>query len=293
MPPLVSVILIVHNGESTLELAIASLVAQTFQDWESIIIDDASTDATGTIIASITDPRFIVTRPQRQLGRGAARQMALSLSSGAYITTLDADDFLFPRKIELQVKILEADPELTATAAGLFYVDEELNPLGIPVGYFPSGTRRIPSRPSHLRLPFVGTMFRRDRVGHLTFSDQQRGEDMQFYTRLLSGQKIYVEPTFTYGYRWAMKIQDVILGLKESLKFYSALTDSAPLSARRLVIYTIIKIKIYQTVWQLGLWPLSLQLRYRKAPKNVVNDLRATLERLQKTGTTQTIKSHT
>ncbi|NCP78898.1 MAG: glycosyltransferase, partial [Desulfuromonadales bacterium] len=80
--PKVSILMIVKDEESTLEVALASLQAQTFQDWECVIVDDFSSDSTPEILAGLRDPRFLVHRSEKPLGRGAARRKSLSLARG-------------------------------------------------------------------------------------------------------------------------------------------------------------------------------------------------------------------
>lgn len=277
----VSIILIVRNGGATIRMALASLLSQTFTNWECVIVDDASEDSTRDILTRLSDNRFKVIFSDQRLGRGAARQRALSEVSGTYVTALDADDFFFPQKIELQVNVLEADPELVATVAGILYLDRNLEPLGLPRGYYSPGPRTISDTPSHLRLPFGGIMFRRDRVGSLVYADQPRGEDRQFFTRLLSGQKIFIEPHHTYGYRWEMRVQDVLLGLEQGLKFYLTMQKKAPIAGCLLVLYTRGKMELYRVLWYLGLWPLNVRLRYREAPQSLVKDTQSVLSTLR------------
>jgi glycosyltransferase involved in cell wall biosynthesis len=119
--PRVSSIIIVYNGEAFLDEAIRSVIAQTFQDWELIVVDDGSTDsslaiANGYAAADPVRIRAIRHPDGRNHGMGATRNLGISQARGDYIGFLDADDVWVPEKLEEQVSIL--DREVTA---GLIY----------------------------------------------------------------------------------------------------------------------------------------------------------------------------
>lgn len=89
--PKVSVITPAYNAERFIGLAVNSMLAQTFQDWEMIIVDDGSTDTTSQILAGYSDPRIRVFR-QANGGEATARNTGLDWAAGEYIAFLDADD---------------------------------------------------------------------------------------------------------------------------------------------------------------------------------------------------------
>ena len=107
--PLVSIILPTYNRADTIQRAIASVQAQTYADWELIVVDDGSTDETVALIEGC-DPRLKLIRQQNQ-GTAGARNTALRASTGAYIAFLDSDDEWLPHHLELCVGFLEAFPE--------------------------------------------------------------------------------------------------------------------------------------------------------------------------------------
>lgn len=101
----VSVIMPAYNAASVLERAVASVGAQTFTDWELLIVDDASGDGTLALAQRMAaaDPRIRVFEHPRQQGAGPARNTALSHARGRYIAFLDADDAWLPEKLDRQV----------------------------------------------------------------------------------------------------------------------------------------------------------------------------------------------
>ncbi len=104
--PLVSVILPTYNRQKFIEEAIQSLLDQTYENFEVIIVDDGSEDKTEEVVRSFDDKRIIYIY-QDNKGRSSARNLALSHAKGDYITFLDSDDLYYKEKIEKQVYFLE------------------------------------------------------------------------------------------------------------------------------------------------------------------------------------------
>ncbi len=99
--PVISVIMPAYNAEKYLNKAIDSVINQTLNNWELIIVNDGSTDTTKNIISSYNDPR-ICSINQENKGRSEARNVALKYARGDYIAFLDADDLYYPTKLEKQ-----------------------------------------------------------------------------------------------------------------------------------------------------------------------------------------------
>lgn len=112
--PMVSVIMPARNAADTIESAVTGLLAQTWQNIELIIIDDASTDETARIVEErkAKDRRVTLLRQPRPYGAYAARNRGLDAASGHYITVHDADDWSHPQKIEEQMSELREDSGL-------------------------------------------------------------------------------------------------------------------------------------------------------------------------------------
>ncbi len=117
--PLVSVIMPCYNATSTLPMALASLLAQTYENWECVLVDDGSTDAPVAILERIDDPRIRYIRLPYNQGRGVARQIALDNVRGDLITMLDADDWIYPNKLEMQYLQMVANPHLALISTGM------------------------------------------------------------------------------------------------------------------------------------------------------------------------------
>ncbi|MCG9791803.1 glycosyltransferase family 2 protein [Flavobacterium algicola] len=108
---LVSIIIPTFNSAEFIADAIGSIQKQTHQDWEIIIIDDASTDQTVSIIKEISQTESRIKNYSLALnsGTGIARNTALQYASGRYIAFLDADDLWKPQKLQLQLEFMQTN----------------------------------------------------------------------------------------------------------------------------------------------------------------------------------------
>lgn len=114
--PLVSAITIFLNGEKFIEEAIASVFAQTYDNWELLLVDDGSTDGSTAIAQRYAQQypdkvRYLEHEGHQNRGMSATRNLGIRNAKGEYIALLDADDVWLPQKLERQVAILESHPE--------------------------------------------------------------------------------------------------------------------------------------------------------------------------------------
>ncbi len=124
--PLISVIIPAYNAETWLEVCLASVLSQTIADFEVIVVDDGSTDATAELAASAGDCRIRVIR-QENRGQCAALNRGVAESRGEFIKFLDADDWINPEHLAAQVAALRDCPEWVASCGwGYFRIDPRL-----------------------------------------------------------------------------------------------------------------------------------------------------------------------
>ncbi|MBD1828744.1 glycosyltransferase [Microcoleus vaginatus GB1-A2] len=121
--PRVSVIIPVYNCERYITIAIESVIAQTYQDWEVIVIDDGSTDSTSLVLNAYRD--IIQYVYQENQGAAIARNRGCELAKGEFLAFLDADDFFLPEKLAKQIACFDADPSLDMVQTGWLIVDEK------------------------------------------------------------------------------------------------------------------------------------------------------------------------
>jgi len=123
--PTVSVIIPTYNRAHLIGRAIQSVLNQTYQDFEIIVVDDGSTDNTKEIVKSLDDKRIRYIRHKENKGGGAARNTGIKAAIGEYIAFLDSDDEWLPEKLECQMKVFKnAGSEVGVVYTGFIYIDE-------------------------------------------------------------------------------------------------------------------------------------------------------------------------
>jgi glycosyltransferase involved in cell wall biosynthesis len=124
--PKVSVLMPVYNNAAYLKEAIASILNQTFQDFELLIIDDGSTDNSLTILQEFAeqDPRISV-RSQANQGVSPTRNELLRQAKGDYIAVMDGDDIALPERLAQQVAFLDSHPEILCVGGAYAMIDPE------------------------------------------------------------------------------------------------------------------------------------------------------------------------
>ena len=117
-PPRVSIVTCTFNAAEFIGDTLRALRAQTWQDFELIVVDDASTDGTADTVDAFGDPRIRLIRNARNLGVAAARNVGLDAARGEYLIANDHDDISLPTRIARQVAFLDSHPDVLLVAAG-------------------------------------------------------------------------------------------------------------------------------------------------------------------------------
>jgi glycosyltransferase involved in cell wall biosynthesis len=120
--PRVSVIITTYNEEALIAEAVGSVLAQTYRDFEVVVVDDGSSDRTADRVEAFSDPRIKVIR-QPHIGRCAALNLAVAASVGEYVAPQDADDLWLPERLGRQVAFLDAHPEIALVGAWVLLRD--------------------------------------------------------------------------------------------------------------------------------------------------------------------------
>jgi glycosyltransferase involved in cell wall biosynthesis len=121
--PRISVITPIYNGERFINLAKDSLLKQSYTDWEWVVVDDGSSDATPTILSTYEDPRFKIVH-QKNAGEAAARNHGLTSAHGEYVAFLDADDEYLPNALDDLITFLDNHPEYDVVYSDGYLCDE-------------------------------------------------------------------------------------------------------------------------------------------------------------------------
>jgi teichuronic acid biosynthesis glycosyltransferase TuaG len=135
--PLVSVIMPAYNAASTIAESIGSVVAQSYPNWELIVVDDGSTDDTASVVAGLgLAPSKLCVITQENAGVGAARNRAIEEAHGELIAFLDADDVWKPERLERQVPVMAEGGYDVVFASGHLLGDPEDVPSWVVHGQF-------------------------------------------------------------------------------------------------------------------------------------------------------------
>lgn len=184
--PIVSIVMCAFNAANYIDETIDSVLAQTFTDFELIIVNDGSTDHTSKIVESYADPRIVLVE-QENGGPAAARNTALQHASGEYVAILDSDDLWLPRYLEKMLKIFKSDPNIDFA-----YPNAEL--FGTP---YWNGKRFMDRDPSSLPITldklisrecnvFISSIFKREIIAAVGgFDTSLKGsEDLDLWFRI-------------------------------------------------------------------------------------------------------------
>ncbi|MDQ1330724.1 MAG: hypothetical protein QG578_989 [Thermodesulfobacteriota bacterium] len=161
--PVISVVLAVYNGQKYLKPSIESVLAQSYGDFEFIIVNDASTDSTLNIINSYDDPRIIIHNNNENAGQTASLNVGLRIARGKYIARTDAGDISMPDRFLKQIRFLDEHSDIDILGTAAFQYDM--------AGKF-CGNVFMPNRPSTIlqRIFFacpvihISVMMRLDRI---------------------------------------------------------------------------------------------------------------------------------
>lgn len=182
--PSVSVIIPAYNRGHTIDRAIQSVLEQTFQDFEMIVVDDSSIDGTRARVEGFRDPRIRYLRHEQNRGAAAARNTGIRAARGEYLAFLDSDDEWLPQKLDEQIALLEDQSAgWGLSCSGFFYVVN-----GSERAYLPA---RVSSWVRRLHWicdlsPGTTLVVRRECLGEVGLLDEEfsRYEDWDWLLRL-------------------------------------------------------------------------------------------------------------
>lgn len=187
----VSVIIPTFNRARYIKEAIHSVINQTYQHFEILVIDDGSTDETQETVAGIESEKIRYFYKVHQ-GIGPSLNFGIEHCRGRLIARLDSDDMFLPEKLELQVQILDTNPEVKLVYTQAFNIAED----GKILGRYPEN-HKLPSEPlrtlrNYLFAPAQSIMFRRDCIETIGAFDSnyELAEDWEFFIRMAQAYEL-------------------------------------------------------------------------------------------------------
>lgn len=231
--PLVSVVMPIYNAQRYLIEAVDSILSQTFENFELILINDASTDNTLQIINKYKrkDKRIIVINNKQNLRMAESLNIAIGQTKSDIIARMDQDDISLPNRLEVQYAFLQKHPNVTVIGNNIIIIDEQDKIIGIRT--YPTdsiGLKKIMFRYSPFAHPTV--MFRKNtfkKMGGYR-NEKHPCEDIDLWFRLGKNHTFASIPSFLLKYRVSINsgshqnlTHTEILGLKiklEAIKKY-------------------------------------------------------------------------
>ena len=190
MNKLVSVIMPSYNTEKFVEMSINSVLSQTYEDWELIIIDDNSTDNTDNVIYPfLKDNRIKYFKNSKNLGAAISRNRGLREAKGRWIAFLDSDDLWLPDKLEKQIKFMENN-NYHFSYTSYIEIDEYSKPNGNIV----TGPQKI-TKTGMYNYCWPGcltVMYDTETVGLIQIPDIKKNNDYAMWLKVIEKSNCYL-----------------------------------------------------------------------------------------------------
>jgi glycosyltransferase involved in cell wall biosynthesis len=203
----VSVIVPAFNADRFLRASLESVLNQTHQDFELIVVNDGSTDNTLAIARQFEelDPRVRVI-DHENWGMGASLNDAIEKSCGEWIARLDADDLMVPHRLERQISFVSNHPDIAVTASLVIYIDDHGNELGRSQSdiVHPGSAENKRESGALIDLHHPAVLMKRDVIRSIGGYRPEYWpcDDLELWNRVVdAGQKVMVQPEYLVRYR--------------------------------------------------------------------------------------------
>jgi glycosyltransferase involved in cell wall biosynthesis len=205
-----SIITATFNAQKYIKRCYFSLKAQTIKDWEWLIVDDASEDQTAEVVMELRDDRIRYIRLDSNIGRGPARNLALSKARGEWVVILDMDDMSFPERLEEARAAKQGGFEFMSSAVAL--IDDRYCVTGVRAAM----TASFP--PGFVHASLCGD---RELVSKIGYTHYPRAQDQRLLLTLAATKlgKFHDQPLYIYHESAHVSPFDALRG-----KYYTALS---------------------------------------------------------------------
>ncbi len=186
---LVSIIMPSYNTAPYIKETIQSVLNQTYEDWELLIVDDCSTDNTDEVLSEIYDPRIRIFKNECNSGAAVSRNRALREAKGQWIAYLDSDDLWMPEKLEKQIKFMESHG-YTFSYTNYEEIDVDGNRTGVRV----TGPKRI-TKTGMFNYCWPGcltVMFDASKIGLIQINDIKKNNDYAMWLKICRKADCYL-----------------------------------------------------------------------------------------------------
>ncbi|MBQ0054835.1 MAG: glycosyltransferase family 2 protein [Synergistaceae bacterium] len=190
MKDLVSVIMPSYNTAEYIGESIKSVFAQTYENWELIIVDDCSTDSTDGIVAGFNSDKIRYFKNEKNSGAAVSRNKALREAKGRWIAFLDSDDIWEPLKLEKQIRFMEengyacsfTDYRICLNGKWMPYINTAPNIVGKVRLY------------NYCYFSTITVMYDREKIGLIQIADLRKNNDYAMWLQIVSKSKFYRLP---------------------------------------------------------------------------------------------------
>ena len=247
--PLVSIITPVYNTEKYIGETIDSVIKQTYQNWEMIIVDDLSTDNSVELISKICEQeaKIRLIQLEKNGGSGIARNRAISEARGKYIAFLDSDDIWLPQKLEVQIHLME-DNDWALSHSSFGYINEDGGEIRetYHVSKFPVSYKQLLKR---TEIGCLTAVYNSQKLGKVYMSEHRRKQDYALWLKIL--KKGYLSH-----------------GIDQKLALYRQRTGAATSKKYKLIIkhYSFLKetqgFSSFQAIYYTFHWMINGLLKY-------------------------------
>jgi glycosyltransferase involved in cell wall biosynthesis len=281
--PAVSIVIPFYNPGGFFVLALKSVFAQSFQDWELLLIDDGGTDDSKAMVSRLNDPRV------RAIADGANRGLSYRLNQGAelargeYLFRMDADDAMHPDRVARQLAVLRASEKNTVVGTASYTIDADSRVVGWRPANPGKGTG-FAARHSfvHPTVAATASWFRAN--PYSTDDVYRRGEDAELWCRTAASTefKWIEEPLLFYREVGVFSIGPYLAGQLAVLDLIRRL-EKSPARRMWLAAKERAKMGLFWSLAALHLNDLAVRHRYRRLPEEDRNEAQRVMQQVIET----------